>query len=91
MRATSEVGAMTGRTHEPCTVTLFRTSQDDNLLRRVRGEYREMPGMRLTIDQAMRLWMLDRTTCTSLFDSLVGAGFLELVRTGRYRRTKCGY
>jgi hypothetical protein len=91
MRAMSAVGVTTGDTHEPCTVTLFRTSREDNLLRRVRGEYREMPGMRLTIDQAMRLWMVDRTTCTSLFDSLVAAGFLELDRTGRYRKTHCGY
>lgn len=90
MRATGEVGATTGRTHEPCTVTLFRTSREDNLLRRVRGEFREMPGMRLTVDQAMRFWMIDRTTCTSLFDSLVAARFLELDATGRYHKTHCG-
>jgi hypothetical protein len=29
---------------------LFRTASEDALLRRVRGEYREMPGMRLTIE-----------------------------------------
>ena len=91
MRATSEAEAMTGATHEPCTVTLFRTSQEDHLLRRVRGEFREMPGMRLTVDQAMRLWMIDRTTCTSLFDSLVAARFLEIDRTGRYRKAHRGY
>ena len=82
---------MTGATHEPCTVTLFRTSQEDHLLRRVRGEFREMPGMRLTIDQAMRLWMIDRTTCTRLFDSLVAARFIEIDRTGRYRKAHSGY
>jgi hypothetical protein len=56
----------------------------------VRGEFREMPGMRLTIDQAMRYWMIDRTTCTSLFDSLVAARFLEFDGTGRYRKTHSG-
>lgn len=86
----SEVEATTGGTHEPCTVTLFRTSRQDQLLRRVRGEFREMPGMRLTIDQAMRFWMIDRTTCASLFDSLVAACFLELDATGRYRKTHTG-
>lgn len=91
MRATSGAGVMTGQTHEPCNVTLFRTSQEDHLLRRVRGEYREMPGMRLTIDQAMRYWMIDWTTCTSLFDSLVAARFLERDATGRYRLAHSGY
>jgi hypothetical protein len=91
MRAMTEVEAPTSRTHEPCTVTLFRTSVEDHLLRRVRGEFREMPGMRLTIDQAMRFWMVDRTTCTSIFDSLVAARFLELDATGRYRKIHCGY
>ena len=91
MRATSEVGTMTGGTHQPCEVTLFRTSREDHLLRRVRGEYREMPGMRLTIDQAMRLWTLDRTTCTSIFDSLVAARFLERDGTGQYRKAHSGY
>lgn len=91
MRAMSEVEATTGSTHDPGTVTPFRTSQEDDLLRRVRGEFREMPGMRLTVDQAMRFWMIDRTTCTSIFDSLVAARFLELDATGRYRKTDCGY
>jgi len=78
-------------THEPCTVTLFRTMADDALLRRVRGEYREMPGMRLTVDQAMRLWMLDRHNCVKVLDSLVAAHFLERDGNGRYARAHGGY
>jgi len=80
-----------GGLHEPCTVMLFRTSKEDALLRRVRGEYREMPGMRLTVDQAMRLWDMDRQTCSELFASLVAAGFLEVDRDGRYRKAHSGY
>lgn len=91
MRQTSEAEVKPGEMHDPCTVTLFRTSREDHLLRRVRGEFREMPGMRLTIDQAMRLWMLDRTTCASIFDSLVGARFLDRDATGRYRIAHPGY
>jgi hypothetical protein len=90
MRATSGDG-ITGRTHEPCTVVLFRTSRQEALLRRVRGEYREMPGMRLTIEQAMRLWDLDRQTCSDLFASLVAAHFLEVGCDGRYRKAHAGY
>jgi hypothetical protein len=81
----------TGGTHEPCTVMLFRTSKADALFRRARGEYREMPGMRLTIDQAMRLWDLDRQTCSDLLNSLVATRFLELDATGRYRKVHSGY
>jgi DNA-binding IclR family transcriptional regulator len=76
---------------EPCTVMLFKTSKDEALLRRVRGEYREMPGLRLTIDQAMRLWGIDRQTCSELLASLVAAGFLETGRDGRYRKAHSGY
>jgi hypothetical protein len=77
--------------HEPCTVTIFRTTAEDALLHRVRGEYREMPGMRLTVDQAMRLWMLERGTCTKVLDSLVAARFLGRDANGRYARAHSGY
>lgn len=82
---------MTGTIYEPETITIFKTSPEDALLKRVRGEYREMPGMRLTLDQAMRLWMLDRNTCSGVLDSLVAARFLELDRSGRYKRNGGGY
>lgn len=85
------VDAATGRTHEPCTVMLFRTSQEDLLLRRARGEYREMPGLRLTIEQAMRLWDLDRQTCLQLLNSLVASHYLDIDVTGRYRKAHSGY
>jgi len=89
MRATS--GAAAGGTHEPCTIMLYRTSKEDALLARARGEYREMPGMRLTIDQAMRLWDLDRRTCQTMLDSLVAAHFLDIDVHGRYRKSHSGY
>lgn len=81
----------TGPTHEPCTVTLFRTAKEDSLLRRVRGEYREMPGMRLTFEQAMRLWNLDRQACANVLNSLVASRFLQIDTTGRYRKAHGGY
>ena len=90
MRATSGNGN-TGRPHEAGTVVLFRTGREEALLRRVRGEYREMPAMRLTIDQAMRLWDLDRQTCSDLFASLVAARFLDVDDDGRYGKAHFGY
>ena len=90
MRATSGETAA-GSTHEPCTIMLYGTSKEDDLLMRARGEYREMPGMRLTIDQAMRLWNVDRQTCQWLLDALVDAHFLAIDANGRYRKAHSGY
>lgn len=81
---------MTGTIHEPSTATCLDALQD-TLVTRVRGEYREMPGMRLTLDQAMRLWMLDRQTCSNVLSSLVDARFLRRDRQGRYARALGGY
>jgi hypothetical protein len=55
------------------------------LLQRIRGEFLEMPGLHLTVDQARRLWSLDLVTCRSLLDALVDAKFLTR-RNGRYLR-----
>jgi len=82
---------MTGTNQEPCNITIVKTCAEDALVRRVRGEYREMPGMRLTVDQAMRLWMLDRPTCSDVLNSLVAAHFLECDRSGRYGKAHSGY
>ena len=46
------------------------------MLNRVRGEFLEMPGLRLRIEQAQRLWGLDRPTCEELLTSLVEDKFL---------------
>ena len=82
---------MIGTITEPCSITIHKTFAQNALVRRVRGEYREMPGMRLTLDQAMRLWMLDRETCSDVLDSLVAAHFLERDHSGRYARAHAGY
>ena len=87
----SGVRTATGGTHEPCTVMLFKTAREDALLRRVRGEYREMPGMRLTIEQAMRLWNVDRQACAAVLNSLVASHYLQVDTFGRYRKAHSGY
>jgi DNA-binding IclR family transcriptional regulator len=56
----------------------------DALMSRVRGEYGEMPGLRLTVSQACRLWHVDASTCERLFEQLVREGFL-------YRTEKSAY
>jgi hypothetical protein len=62
-----------------------------DLQSRVRGEFREMPGMRLTFEQATRLWALDRRTCAAVLEQLIAAGFLSRDDGGRYHRAHGGY
>jgi hypothetical protein len=56
------------------------------LERRIRGEFKEMPGLRLTGPQAARLWGLTLDESESLLSDLVAAGFLRRSEDGRYLR-----
>jgi hypothetical protein len=56
------------------------------LIARVLGEYREMPGLALTLSQAQRMWGCDEATCRSVVDLLVGRGILRWSRDGRLVR-----
>jgi hypothetical protein len=60
---------------------------DRNLFaERVRGEFREMPGLTLSLAQASRLWSLDAPTCNEVLTGLVDAGFLRRKADGTYTR-----
>jgi len=56
---------------------------------RVRADFVEMPGLELTLPQAIRLWTLGMDDCRYVIDALIDAGFLTwtarrtIVRTGR--------
>jgi hypothetical protein len=56
------------------------------LLARIRSEYMEMPGLRLTLLQARRLWAVDALTCASALAALEAAGFLGRTRDGAFVR-----
>lgn len=58
----------------------------DEVLRRVQGEFLEMPGLRLTTPQARRLWGLDAAQCDALLAALVEANFLFRTRDGAFMR-----
>jgi hypothetical protein len=60
------------------------TFDDTTVLQRVRAEFHEMPGMRLTVAQAARLWHLDVSRSAHLLDTLVGDGVLRRNATGAY-------
>ena len=40
------------------------------IIERIRGEYLEMPGLRLTPQQAQRLCGVDQTVCKAVLDAL---------------------
>ena len=52
------------------------TFDEDDLCLRVLSEYREMPGLHLTLPQAARLFSLDRTRCALVLSTLVKRGAL---------------
>ena len=56
------------------------------LMTRVRSEFLEMPGLRLTVAQAARLWALDGPTSACVLERLAAAGFLWRGRDGAYLR-----
>jgi hypothetical protein len=49
---------------------------------RVRGEFYEMPGLRLTLEQASRLFNVESAECAAVLDRLVVSGTLR--RVGQY-------
>ena len=59
-------------------------------LRRIRGEYLEMPGLRLTCAQAQRLWGLEPPICATLLQSLVEEKFLYRADNGMFARMSDG-
>lgn len=60
----------------------------EEVLRRVQGEFLEMPGLRLTEAQARRLWGLDQASCGALLGALVDAKFLFRTRDGAFMRVE---
>ena len=60
------------------------------VMQRVRAEYLEMPGLRLTAGQVQRLCGIERMLCESVLDALVTAEFLCVKPDGHYARSTDG-
>ena len=58
----------------------------EQLVVRIRGEFAEMPGLRLTMAQAARLWQADPTICASVLERLVREQFLYCTSDGAFIR-----
>jgi hypothetical protein len=53
---------------------------------RIRAEYLEMPGLRLTPEQVQRLCGIERMICQLVLNELVDAKFLCVKADGHYAR-----
>lgn len=54
------------------------------LTRRIRSEFEEMPGLSLTLIQAVRLFGVSADVTARIFRGLAGEGVLRLSAEGRY-------
>jgi hypothetical protein len=61
-----------------------RRESNQRLVRRIRAEFLEMPGLRLTIEQAQRLWSLKPDKCPTLLKSLLDTRFLRRTERGLF-------
>ena len=62
------------------------TREFHQLVDRVRSEFLEMPGLRLTLPQAARLWGLDLPACEAVVAALIRSAFLQRTATGAVTR-----
>ena len=69
-----------------------RQPSNERLVRRIRAEFLEMPGLCLTIEQAQRLWSLEPRTCEALLNPLIDSRFLRRTDRGLFvlRRPAAG-
>ncbi|HEX3644290.1 MAG TPA: hypothetical protein VHT95_01715 [Vicinamibacterales bacterium] len=58
----------------------------ERIVYRIREEFREMPGLRLTPAQATRLWGMEHAECREVIDRLVAASFLRWTPSGAVTR-----
>jgi len=72
--------------HPPPVLERRDTAGRERLTRRVVSEYTQMPGLRLTVAQARRLFGVGQPACERLLERLVDAGFLARTRGGLYVR-----
>ena len=83
---------MSRATPAPVSISTFasvppierRMQARDALLRRVRGEFEEMPGLSVTLPQAAMLFGMAESVCRRVLHQLIDARFLRRTSAGRY-------
>jgi hypothetical protein len=64
--------------------SLERDQSNERIVRRIRAEFLEMPGLCLTIEQAQRLWALEPDRCQVLLTALIDSRFLRRTERGLF-------
>lgn len=64
--------------------TVSAEAPRDHLVSMILGTYREMPGLRLLLEEAARLFGLRTTTCEIVLNALVHDGSLRRTSEGHY-------
>jgi hypothetical protein len=73
-----------GPAHRPRVEGVMTATHSPHLTRRIQGEFTEMPGLKLSLAQAQRLFGLGTTECEELLRTLNDSGFLARTRDGSY-------
>ena len=81
-------GLATGEGGTASLSTAANASEHQQILERIRGEYLEMPGLRLKAEQVQRLCGVKPSVCRVLLESLVEAKFLCVSSDGAYARLR---
>ena len=71
-----------------CDAREWRPDTLTDVVCRVKAEYLEMPGLKLTRSQAVRLWALEGVVCDAVLMTLVNDGFLTQTRTAEFVRQR---
>ena len=66
------------------TLAEHRHRVREELVRRIRGEFEEMPGLSLTSAQAIKLFGMSPDVCADILSHLIEEGVLRLKSDGRY-------
>jgi phage FluMu protein Com len=56
----------------------------DTLTDRIRSEFRELPGLKITFQQACRLWHSNEAQCLAALEALISEGFLTRSASGAF-------
>jgi hypothetical protein len=56
----------------------------DTLTDRIRAEFANLPGLKVTFAQACRLWQADEAKCLAALEALVDEGFLRRSASGAF-------
>ena len=80
------IGLMPAGAHMPPASSADRHTATDReiLLRRIRAEFEEMPGLSVTLEQAMKLFGLGRDAMSGVLMDLTGAHVLQVKAERRY-------